>query len=99
MEQEVRWANRVELAKMLSEKFKQPSWRIFKIINNVFEEMKNKLLKDGRIEIRGFGVFIAKVRKGRTYINPRNKTFVVVKDRKTITFKPSKLFLKTLRND
>ncbi len=98
MEQEIKWANRVELAKVLSEKLKQPSWRIFKIINTVFKEMKNKLLKDGRIEIRGFGVFRVKIRKGRTYLNPKSKAVIVVKDRKTVTFKPSKLFLKTLRN-
>lgn len=98
MEQETKWANRVELAKVLSEKFRQPTWRVFKIINAVFSEMKDRLLKNGRIEIRGFGVFKVKIRKGRTYLNPKNKISIVVNDRKTIIFKPSKLFLKILRN-
>lgn len=98
MEQKIKWTNRVELAKALAEKLRQPEWRVFRIINAVFEEMKNKLLTDGKIEIRGFGIFKVKIRKGRIYLNPQNKSRIMVNDRKTVTFKPSKLFLKILRS-
>ncbi len=98
MEEEINWSNRVELARILAVRFKESPWRIFKLINTVFDEIKKKLQKDGRIEIRGFGVFTVKIRKGRKFINPRNKVQFFVQDRKTVSFKPSKIFLKVLRN-
>jgi nucleoid DNA-binding protein len=93
------WKNRIQLAKIIAERFKEPTWRIFRLVNMVFDEIKRKIKENGRVEIRGFGVFKVKVRKGRTLTLPRSKKVIKVNDRKTIIFKPSKLLLKKLREN
>ena len=41
------------------------------IVNAIFDTMSSALSKQQRIEIRGFGAFVAKARKARVARNPR----------------------------
>jgi integration host factor subunit beta len=49
------------------------------------------LVDDGRIELRNFGVFEVKTRRGRKARNPRTGEEVMVPAKKVVTFKPGKL--------
>jgi len=62
------------------------------VIDSFFEIIKNELSKGEGIELRGFGTFGHKIRKGRTARNPRSGEAVSVGDRVVITFKPGKEF-------
>ena len=60
------------------------------VVNTIFESMVASLIKDDRIEIRGFGSFINRsygAYKGR---NPRTGEVIDVKQKKTPFFKVGK---------
>ncbi|HLN32217.1 MAG TPA: HU family DNA-binding protein [Gemmataceae bacterium] len=57
------------------------------IVQGVFESMIQTLVKDGRIELRKFGVFKVKKRKSRQGRNPRTGEKVLVPERTVVTFK------------
>ena len=57
------------------------------IVQRVFESIIETLVKNGRIELRNFGVFKVKKRKPRQGRNPRTGEKVVVPERTVVTFK------------
>jgi len=57
------------------------------IVQRVFESIIETLVKDGRIELRNFGVFKVKKRKPRQGRNPRTGEKVLVPERTIVTFK------------
>ena len=60
------------------------------IVNSVFNSMASTLRNGGRIEIRGFGSFIVKQRRGREGRNPRSGRVVVVPPKRVPFFKVGK---------
>jgi DNA-binding protein HU-beta len=61
-----------------------------KVVDSVFDSMKEALAKGQRIELRGFGVFTVKERKKGVGRNPRTGKEVPIPSGKTIRFKPGK---------
>ena len=51
---------------------------IEKVVNAIFDEMVDALRRGDRVELRGFGVFSAKLRGARTGRNPRSGVVVSV---------------------
>ncbi|MDR1534525.1 MAG: integration host factor subunit beta [Planctomycetota bacterium] len=51
------------------------------------------LVKEGRLELRNFGIFVVKTRKPRKARNPRTGREVEVEERKSIAFKGGKSML------
>lgn len=68
------------------------------VVNLFLDSVRNALLREERIELRGFGVFNVKQRKGRVGRNPKTKEIIHIPPRKVISFKPSKL-VKELKED
>ncbi|HPH02828.1 MAG TPA: HU family DNA-binding protein [Spirochaetota bacterium] len=62
------------------------------VIDSFFEKVKGSLSEGDPMELRGFGTFGYKIRKGRKARNPRSGEAVVVDDRVVIFFKPGKEF-------
>lgn len=62
------------------------------IIDSFFEMVKSSLSEGEPMELRGFGTFGFKIRKGRKARNPRSGETVMVEDRVVIAFKPGKEF-------
>ena len=58
-------------------------------VSNVIPRYR-KLFEQGRIELRNFGVFAVKQRKGRKARNPRTNESVEVPPKCVVTFKPGK---------
>ena len=61
-----------------------------KVVDSLFNAMKDALAKGKRIELRGFGVFVVKARKRGIGRNPRTGKEVPIPSGKTIRFKPGK---------
>lgn len=60
------------------------------IVQWTFEAIINTLIKEGRIELRNFGVFEVKQRKPRKARNPRTGARVDVEAKNVVTFQPGK---------
>ena len=61
-----------------------------RIVNIVLDEIIGALKEGDRVELRGFGAFIAKARNARTGRNPRTGSTVEVSAKKAPAFKPGK---------
>jgi integration host factor subunit beta len=68
-----------------------------KIVNTVFSEITAAMARGDRVELRGFGVFFARFREGRTGRNPRTGALVSVES-KAIPFFRSGKEMKLLLN-
>lgn len=60
------------------------------IVQKTFDAIIDALVRDGRIELRNFGVFEVKKRKARKARNPRTGEKVSVPEKFVVTFKPGK---------
>ena len=60
------------------------------IADALIESFKDVILRDGRLEIRDFGVFQVKERKERIGRNPKNKKPYPIPSHRVVTFKPGK---------
>jgi integration host factor subunit beta len=58
------------------------------IMQRLFDGIIDALEKEGRIELRNFGIFEVKQRKSRKARNPRTGEKVMVPAKKVVTFKP-----------
>ena len=60
-------------------------------VQATFDAISKLLVKYGRVELRGFGVFSVQKRSARKAHNPRTGEEVLVPEHETVVFKPSKL--------
>ena len=71
-----------------------------KFLDIFFDEIKNALKKDERVELRGFGIWFTNIQKARISRNPRTGEKIPTPEKKTIHFKMSKeLFNKLNHNE
>ena len=63
---------------------------IEKVVSAIFDEMVEAMRRGDRVELRGFGVFSAKLRGARTGRNPRTGAAVAVAKRALPFFKTGK---------
>lgn len=59
-----------------------------KVVQKTFDQIVESLAQGQRVELRNFGVFKVKSRKGRTGRNPRTGDVVPVPPKKVAVFKP-----------
>ena len=59
------------------------------VVNNILEQMVQKLATGGRIEIRGFGTFSLRYRAAQIRRNPKTGEAVSVEQKHSIHFTPS----------
>ena len=71
-------------------KVKVSKRNIHKIVNLFFQEIKEGMLQNRIIELRGFGTFEIKDRKGRKARNPKTGESVIVKDHGVVSFRPGR---------
>ncbi len=63
---------------------------IEKIVDTVFNEITEAMVKGDRVELRGFGAFSVKEREARTGRNPRTGSSVFVEAKRLPFFKTGK---------
>ncbi|EKD75841.1 MAG: integration host factor, beta subunit [uncultured bacterium] len=67
-----------------------PEYKISHSINQLIEYMVAQLLKQERIEIRGFGTFMLHYRKSRNARNPKTGKKILTRPKYILRFKPGK---------
>ena len=82
--------NKSELVEALSIKKNLTYKKSEQIVNLVFDSMAEALIKDDRIEIRGFGSFMVKDYKSYMGRNPKTGEVIEVKPKKLPFFKVGK---------
>jgi nucleoid DNA-binding protein len=68
-----------------------------KIVQRTLDHMVNTILRQGRLELRNFGVFQAKQRAARKARNPKTNQEVFVPPKRVITFQAGKNVAKRLQ--
>ncbi|MBN1797857.1 MAG: integration host factor subunit beta [Spirochaetales bacterium] len=81
---------KAEIVETIFQKIQISKRDIYKIIDLVFEELKNALAKDKIIELRGLGTFEVRIRKGKKARNPKTGETVITEQHGVVFFKPGK---------
>ena len=63
---------------------------IEQVVDIFFDEISNRLVEGGRVELRGFGAFSTREREARQGRNPRTGEAVSVPAKRVPYFKPGK---------
>lgn len=79
-----------EMVKSIAEKVGTPSVTVSQVVQMVFDGITETLVSERRIELRNFGVFEVRERKGRKGRNPRSGEPVMVPSRNVVVFKPGR---------
>lgn len=82
--------NKSELIKALAEKNNIHVDESAMVVNTFFDSIKDSLINDERVEIRGFGSFKIKDYGGYTGRNPKTGDVVEVMPKKLPFFRPGK---------
>jgi integration host factor subunit beta len=80
----------IDLIRKVSARIGIPQRDVSIVVDALFEEMKNALMNKEKIEIRGFGSFRVVKRKPRKARIIKTGQEIIVPQRFTIKFKPSK---------
>jgi len=67
------------------------------LVEQVFDTLKNKLCKGGKVKISGFGNFVVREKKERVGRNPQTGDQIKISARRVLTFRPSQV-LKAILN-
>jgi len=67
-----------------------------RIVESVFEIMREQLYKGETVKISGFGNFVVKSKNARKGRNPQTGSEMEISARKVLTFKSSQILRKTL---
>ena len=68
-----------------------------KVVQRSLDAIVESLSKGETVELRNFGIFKVKSRKGRTGRNPRTGEKVPVPPKRVVTFKPGLVMKKEIR--
>lgn len=79
-----------ELIETVANRIDVPRKRAEDVVNAVFDAMKDALVDDERIEVRGFGSFTIREYKAKKGRNPRTGATVDVDEKRSVRFKAGK---------
>lgn len=77
-----------EIVLKIAEETKIKQVDVKKVVQKTLDEIIQALAKGERVELRNFGIFKIKSRRGRTGRNPRTGEAVPVPAKKVAVFKP-----------
>jgi nucleoid DNA-binding protein len=80
-----------EIVRSISEDLGLTQLETGKIVQGVFDAVLQILAEEGRVELRGFGVFEVKRRKPRRARNPKTGEEVLVPEKSVVRFKPGQI--------
>jgi nucleoid DNA-binding protein len=89
--QDGRKANKTVLADKIAERLNLPRRTAMMVMNGVLDSIEDCIFdpKHQGVAIKGFGTFLAAIRKGRAYKHPLTGASIDVPDKPTVKFKPS----------
>ncbi|WP_353684673.1 integration host factor subunit alpha [Thermodesulfovibrio sp. 3907-1M] len=80
---------KADLINFIFERVGLPKTEIQKIVETVFDTIKEALKEEEVVKISGFGVFTVRRKGSRMGRNPKTMQTVEIKPRKVVTFRPS----------
>ena len=91
--------SKAEIVKNINEATGIPASDILRIVNGLFDEIKEGMKDDRIAELRGFGTFATKVRKGKESArNPKTGESCSVESHKVVKFYPGKELKESIWN-
>lgn len=63
-----------------------------RLVEQIFETVKARLSAGEKVQITGFGTFLVRQKRERRGRNPQTGEEMVIKSRRSVVFRPSKLF-------
>jgi len=63
-----------------------------RLVEIIFDSIKNTLGDGEKVQITGFGTFVIRQKRERRGRNPQTGEEMVIKPRRSVVFRPSKLF-------
>jgi nucleoid DNA-binding protein len=75
------------MSKAIADQYGISQGQAYEIVQRVFDDIAETLLRDGRLELRNFGVFEVRRRNPRRARNPRTGETVQVPAKLVVTFK------------
>lgn len=88
---------KIDIVENIYEKVGFSKKEVAKIVESVFDIMKETLQQEEKIKISGFGNFVVRRKKARRGRNPQTGGDIEITARRILTFKPSQV-LKTALN-
>lgn len=79
-----------DIVRTIAEQLDLPQLRTKELVQRTFDALIEALVREGRVELRNFGVFQIKRREARVARNPRTGERVPVQAKSVVTFKPGK---------
>lgn len=79
-----------DIVRTIAEELDLPQLRTKELVQRTFDALVETLVREGRVELRNFGVFQIKKREARLARNPRTGAKVTVQAKRVVTFKPGK---------
>lgn len=80
-----------EIVRVISEELGLTQQQTKEVVQRTFDSIVETLVREGRIELRNFGVFEVKPRAARTARNPKTGQQVQVPEKFVVSFKPGKV--------
>ena len=88
--------NKTELVAAVAEKSGLTKKDAERVVSAAFETITAELVKGGKVQISGFGIFEVKEREARVGRNPRTKEAIQIPASKAPAFKASKTLKDTV---
>lgn len=79
-----------DIVRTIAEELGLPQQQAREFVQKTFDTLVETLVREGRIELRNFGVFQIKHREARIGRNPRTGEEVPVMAKRVVVFKPGK---------
>ncbi|MCM2371795.1 HU family DNA-binding protein [Aporhodopirellula aestuarii] len=80
-----------EIVRVISEELGLTQQQTKEVVQRTFDSIVETLVREGRIELRNFGVFEVKLRAARSARNPKTSQQVHVPEKFVVSFKPGKV--------
>jgi integration host factor subunit alpha len=82
---------KVDIVEEIYEKVGFSKKEVAKIVEYIFDIIKETLIKEDKIKISGFGNFVVRKKRSRRGRNPQTGNDIEISARRILTFKPSQV--------
>ena len=82
---------KVDIVENIYEKVGFSKKEVAKIVESIFDLIKESLEKEEKIKISGFGNFVVRKKRARRGRNPQTGDDIEISPRRILTFKPSQV--------
>jgi integration host factor subunit alpha len=90
---------KADMVKIICEKMDFALKESTELVEQLFEIVKETLESGEKIKISGFGNFNIRAKRPRKGRNPKTRQEIVISGRKVVTFKPSLVLRKALKQE